>query len=190
MSEAIVRVETPRLRIVPLTAEDLARFKEAGTFPGISDGGDPEERAWDERFLKVVGFKLLKIYERPAELLWWTYWDVVRRVDEQLVGRLGFKGPPGERGEVEVGYLTLLSERRRGYMTEAVAAMLDWAFGHPDVKAVTATTPAENVVSHRVLVKCGFGVWLEQDGRMFWRLERTHNAAPVTDQTRKGEDDT
>ena len=33
---------------------------------------------------------------------------------------------------------------------------LEWAFRHPEIKAVEAETDPDNEVSQRVLMKCGF----------------------------------
>ena len=44
----------------------------------------------------------------------------------------------------------------QGYATEAVKAVLTWAFQNPKVTAIEAETDAENTASKRVLEKCGF----------------------------------
>lgn len=46
--------------------------------------------------------------------------------------------------------------RNKGYATEAVSAVLQWAFDDPAVTAVEAETDSENAASVRVLEKCGF----------------------------------
>jgi len=72
-----------------------------------------------------------------------------------LVGAGGFTGPPVD-GIMEIGYHVLASYRRRGYATEAVDALVSWAFRHAGAKAVTADTGVGNTPSRRLLEKLGF----------------------------------
>ena len=54
-----------------------------------------------------------------------------------------------------VGYVLARSFWNRGYMTEAVQAVLAWASQLPDVYAVGAFCDIENVASTRVMEKAG-----------------------------------
>lgn len=73
-----------------------------------------------------------------------------------LVGVGGFKGPPDERGEVELGYGVLPEFQRRGYATEAVRAWTALAFAEPRVRTVVGQTLESLVASIGVLEKAGF----------------------------------
>ncbi len=44
----------------------------------------------------------------------------------------------------------------RGYATEAVSALTDWALKHSCVRCVTAETEESNIASQKVLIKAGF----------------------------------
>lgn len=72
-----------------------------------------------------------------------------------LIGTAGYKGPP-EEGAVEIGYGIVRDHRRRGYASEAVAALLERAFAEKSVKQVIAETLPELVGSIGVLRKAGF----------------------------------
>ena len=74
----------------------------------------------------------------------------------QLELRAATGGKPTERGEVEVGYSIMPSWQGSGLATEAVAALVDWAFSHADVQRVTAQTMPALAASIRVLEKNGF----------------------------------
>jgi RimJ/RimL family protein N-acetyltransferase len=71
-----------------------------------------------------------------------------------LIGLSGFKGRP-RQGVVELGYTLLAQYQRRGLGTEAIKAMVDWAFAH-GVKCVAAETLPELEASQRLLRKSGF----------------------------------
>lgn len=75
-----------------------------------------------------------------------------------MLGVAGFKGPPDENGETEIGYSIVAPEQRRGYCSEAVAALLDFAFASPDVALVSAHTLSDDALfaSRKVLERAGF----------------------------------
>lgn len=84
----------------------------------------------------------------------WNLWFCILREPRALVGVAGFKGTP-KAGVAEIGYSMLETHQRKGYCTEAVAALIDWAFAHREVQAVIAHTLPELMPSIRVMEKCG-----------------------------------
>ena len=85
----------------------------------------------------------------------WSLWFCIRQAPRALVGNAGFKGPPTQ-GSVEIGYSMLEAQQRNGYCTEAVRALVGWAFAHPAVDTIVAHTLPAMRPSMRVLEKCGF----------------------------------
>lgn len=57
----------------------------------------------------------------------WNLWFCIRREPRELLGNAGFKARPKD-GFVEIGYSMLQVHQRNGYCTEAVKALIDWAF--------------------------------------------------------------
>ncbi len=80
---------------------------------------------------------------------------IVGRADGLVIGEIGFVGPPRE-GAVTIGYAIVPSARRRGYATEAIAAVSAWALEQPEVQAVRAQTLPDNEPSIRALLRAGF----------------------------------
>ena len=72
------------------------------------------------------------------------------------VGLGGFKGKPNEFGTVELGYSVMPVFQKRGFATEAVHALTEWAFTDPRVCRVVGETLPELPGSIKVLKKCGF----------------------------------
>ena len=98
-------------------------------------------------------------------------WVMIERESETVIGDIGFTGPPGEDGSVEVGYSVIPDRRGRGYATEAARVIVDWALAQPRVRAVVANCSRENVPSIRVLERIGFVSTGETDGQFRWRLQ-------------------
>jgi ribosomal-protein-alanine N-acetyltransferase len=153
MSE--IQVRTPRLDLRPLDAEAVdallsgdgerlrrltgARFREPAPPPYMADA------------LPVVRDRLR---ERPEETPWWN-WLVVDRESGEAVGSVAFAGPVNPEGAVLVGYAIYAEYEGRGYATEAVRAMVAWAFGQPGVREVRALAPVWNTPALRVAENVG-----------------------------------
>jgi ribosomal-protein-alanine N-acetyltransferase len=58
---------------------------------------------------------------------------------------------------LEIGYVMVSSERRKGYCTEAVKIMVDYLFLSRNIVRIEAHTDARNLGSQKVLEKAGFG---------------------------------
>jgi [ribosomal protein S5]-alanine N-acetyltransferase len=112
----------------------------------------------------------------PSALGWWMYL-LVHSADRALIGLVGYKGVPDERGMVEIGYSLSSRYRLRGLATEAARALIDHAFSHPQVLRVDAHTLPERNGSVRVLEKLGMKyagtVHDPEDGEVWhWTLSR------------------
>lgn len=79
-------------------------------------------------------------------------------LEGEVVGDCGWYGPPGDDGEVEIGYGLAAPFRGRGHGTEAVRLLLDWVRAQPGVTSVVAETEVTNAASRRVLERLGFSV--------------------------------
>ena len=99
-------------------------------------------------------------------------WVMIERGGRQVIGDVGFMGPPGRDGSVEVGYSVVPERRRRGYATEAVDAVVAWALRQPGVSQVIAQCDAGNESSIRTLERTGFRRTGEAGGRLAWRIGR------------------
>ena len=132
-------IETTRLKLYPATRQQMEAW--------IAAEQDPEMQ-------KAYGEMLQGCLQRPEQWDWYAMWMIELR-DGTHVGDLCFKGL-GDDGVAEIGYGIDPACQCKGYATEAVEAMLDWAFSHDEVTAVVAETDPGNGPSQRVLAKCGF----------------------------------
>lgn len=112
----------------------------------------------------------------PPQTDWHGYFFIHPK-NRVLVGNGGFTGPPNESGIVELGYEIAAEYWNRGFATEAVRGMLDFAFACNDVQAVMAHTLAEKNASNRVLQKVGMKFIAEVDdseeGKIWrWQISR------------------
>jgi RimJ/RimL family protein N-acetyltransferase len=113
--------------------------------------------------------------ERPPS--GWHGYFFIHPQERALVGNGGFTGEPGDSGAVEIGYEIAPEYRNRGFATEAVQAMIDYAFAQEKVRAVVAHTLAEVNASNSVQRKVGMSFVTETDapevGKTWrWQISR------------------
>jgi RimJ/RimL family protein N-acetyltransferase len=72
-----------------------------------------------------------------------------------VLAEVGFHGPPGSDGWVEIGYRVVSEHRRQGLAEEAVRALLSWAAAH-GATGVKASVGPDNAASIGLLRKLGF----------------------------------
>ncbi len=109
--------------------------------------------------------------KQPQDWLWHTNWQIFLCSDSTPIGSLCFKGVP-VNGSVEISYGINEPYRNQGYATEAVKAMLAWAFSQQGVYFVTAETEKGNPASIQVLKKNGFVPAGEGTEGLLWEIEK------------------
>jgi [ribosomal protein S5]-alanine N-acetyltransferase len=88
----------------------------------------------------------------------YTTWGgtLIEKSARVAIGQMGFMGMPDADGMVEIGYGINRSYEGRGYATEMVRALVEWALNHPEVRGVRAECSVDNPGSIRVLEKSDF----------------------------------
>jgi ribosomal-protein-alanine N-acetyltransferase len=114
-------------------------------------GGD--RWLWSLRLGQVVG---------DPDCAPWLVRAVVARPGGTVVGHAGFHGPPDEHGTVEVGYLIVGEQQRRGYATAALTALIAFAREH-GARTIRAAIAPGNVASLALVAALGFRPAGEQD---------------------------
>ncbi|RYD89550.1 MAG: N-acetyltransferase [Sphingobacteriales bacterium] len=170
-------IETERLKLIPLTHQLLqlcyANRAEMEQALGLNISAmqvAPFYRAEYEDAL--LNFWLPNSLKYPDKYQWYTTWEIVLKETNTAVGGIGFAGYANEAGEAETGYMIDELQQRKGYATEALRAITNWAFEDEYVKAVIAQTPADNSASQKLLEKAGFMYINETESLLKFRRTR------------------
>ena len=147
-----MKLETERLEIIPCT-EETAQMAEKQSY----DNG-PQ-----------ISMSLEMLKADPTSLGWGA-WLVIKKSDGQVIGDIGFKGNPNVDNQVEVGYGLLKEYWNKGYATEAVGAIIQWAFATGKVDAIIAETLSDNLGSMRVLEKLNMQRVGTSEQMVNWKL--------------------
>ncbi|MEM5646080.1 GNAT family N-acetyltransferase [Bacillus cereus] len=150
-----MKLETERLYIVPCTEESIHVANEQGYNSGPHIVGHVEN------------------VKQNKDVLPWGAWYVIRKEDEIVLGDIGFKGKPNEEHTVEVGYGFIEKYWNKGYATEAVQELIDWAFQTGEVETIIAETLLDNYGSIRVLEKLHMKRVDATETMMNWKIEKT-----------------
>jgi ribosomal-protein-alanine N-acetyltransferase len=159
------RIRTARMELIAASAmllrsELMSRDHLSALLNAVVGDGWPPE-IWE-----LASDEFLARMENHPGLAGWLnwYWVLVEGDSRTLIGSGGFTGAPFN-GEVMVGYTVLTPYRHLGYGSEAVSALINWAFARPGVQRIVAETGHENEASIRLLERCG----LEYAGKGFER---------------------
>jgi RimJ/RimL family protein N-acetyltransferase len=86
----------------------------------------------------------------------WGLFEIVLRETGEVIGDIGFHGPPDAAGTVEIGYSVVGQYRGRGLAGEAAVALCGLVWTRPGVARIIAQTEAGNAASAGVLRHAGF----------------------------------
>jgi RimJ/RimL family protein N-acetyltransferase len=159
-----VNIESERLLLRALTPEGAAAIV----------AGDRAAKSWATDYptsgdVRIAAFALEGNVAFATDVAPWGLYVVVEKSSGLAIGGIGFKRPPNERGEVEIGYGMCESFQGRGLASEVVVAVCNFARGF--ARAILAETERANVASQRVLKKAGFDPTDLDEDLIAWRKD-------------------
>jgi RimJ/RimL family protein N-acetyltransferase len=144
-------IETVRLR--------LRRFGDADLAPFIAYRNDPDVaryQSWDgiteAEAIAFVREEQTAPAGVPGE---WLQIAIARKDSGRMIGDCAFKVMEDDSRQAEIGYTLARDAQRQGFATEAVAALLTWAFPTFDLHRVIAVVDVENSASVALLERLG-----------------------------------
>ncbi|HXG52882.1 MAG TPA: GNAT family N-acetyltransferase [candidate division Zixibacteria bacterium] len=100
------------------------------------------------------------------------HWVIVRRRDRRLMGMVTARV---DKHKWELGYVLARPYWGRGYMTEAVKAVVAWAMAQPEIYRVWSVCDVDNPASARVMEKVG----MKREGRLLrWSVHPNISPEP------------
>jgi [ribosomal protein S5]-alanine N-acetyltransferase len=120
--------------------------------------GADVSRAMSGDLQHFARYRLAQMEADPSIQQWLARGMVMTEPDgrRHAIGTLGFHGPPDDEGRVEVGYRIEPDYRRRGYTSEAVRALFDWAATEHGIRRFVASVSPTNGASLALIRGFGF----------------------------------
>ncbi|WP_077622867.1 GNAT family N-acetyltransferase [Sediminibacillus massiliensis] len=159
---------TDRLEIHTLTADMME---------AVLIGGERLERSFPfevpaewpmEVYKQFFPYKIERFREFPSENEWEGV--IVHSKDQVVIGDMGFKGGPNEKGIIDLGYSIIPRYQGKGFATEMGRAMVEWGRMQTGVIDVMATCDPDNIASIRVLEKIGFHATERTKETIYWQF--------------------
>ena len=172
MNHRPANIETERLLLVTLLAEEIEALiagdsERVETLIGFTFPPDDPNRGVDLSWH-------LKALREDLNQRSWRIRVIVERSSGTVVGSINLKGPPNAEGDVEVGWGLNEDARRKGYATEASAAVVNWISKQPGVATISATIPDDNDASKRLAGRLGFVRTNDTRRNLpLWRIHRS-----------------
>ena len=151
-----MKLETERLLIIPCTEDVVPVLREQNY--------DNGPQVWDH----------LKLLEEDPSILYWGPWLALLQSDGTVIGDLGFKGAPDDKGSVEIGYGLLEDYWNKAYATEAVGALIQWAWAQGGIRKIKAETLVNNPGSIRVLEKLDMKEVIRSEEMIYWEIDKAN----------------
>ena len=85
-------------------------------------------------------------------------WVLIHKLDNMKMGTCGFHNWDRKKNKVEIGFELMQQYTGKGYMTEAVEAMIEFARNDMDVHKITGIVYIDNSKCKRLLEKFGFSI--------------------------------
>ena len=165
-------LETKRLIIKPLTQSQLLKYIKLDNTLETEFGLPESSRTISPELLEALENTILpNVADTRKNYLFSTLWTIISKEENKMVGDLCFVGEPNDKGEVEIGYGTYPEFQGRGFMTDAVGILIQWAGKQSSVKAVVASTAKNNPASYSVLLKNNFKKTGETDELYQWQFD-------------------
>jgi len=139
--------ETKRCFICEMTAEDMDALYEILTDEETAKYLPAKAGTREEELEKLVSY-VSCVYS----FFGYGYWGVFSKETGELIGRAGFK-----EGEypLEAGYVIKRQEWDKGYATEVLSELVQYANEELDCTEIVANIDERNTASLRVAEKCG-----------------------------------
>lgn len=83
-------------------------------------------------------------------------WAVTEKGNDKCIGIMGFYRTQPEHFRTELGYMISPEHKGKGYVTEAVKTLLDFAFNTLNFHSIEAVIDSRHIASERILQKNGF----------------------------------
>lgn len=147
-------LETKRLRLVPMTRACLTAVDDVDAIARVTHARVPASWPVEHYDQDVLDFTRASLDADPTTEFVMRY-VVVREPEPVVIGMVGALTPDAD-GRMMTGYSVLPEFRRCGYASEALAAIVEWAWTRLEVRTIAGDTYPELVASIATMRRCGF----------------------------------
>lgn len=144
-------LETKRLLLRRIDENDIAEV--------LALRGNPETMKYIPRLLAKTeedALAHINMINEKIDTNIGINWGITIKRNSKIIGIIGHYRIQPENHRAEIGYMSLPEYHGKGYITEAIKAVVEYGFEQMNLHSVEAIIDPENIASERVLQKNGF----------------------------------
>ena len=163
-------IDTKRLRLVELTPQHADRVFEILTKDEVI-----EYYGMDKLVERSEADELIAAFHTYYQIRQGIRWGIILKDTEELIGSIGLNNMKLRVKRSEIGYELHPDYWKKGYISEAMAGVLRYAFEELGIFRMAAITFPQNEKSNGLLLKMGFELEGKLRGYLF-QGEKSHDA--------------
>ncbi|MFD1357073.1 GNAT family N-acetyltransferase [Fictibacillus halophilus] len=144
-------IETERLKLRPVLQSDIVEI-----FSTFSDAGAMQFYGMEPLKSEEEAFSLIEAFEEGFKSGSAIRWGIVLQGEDKLIGTCGFHNWSKSDQRTEVGYELNREYWHKGFMNEALRAIIHYGFNGMEFNRIAATIRPENSSSRALVEKLGF----------------------------------
>lgn len=106
---------------------------------------------WPKTYQQIKDFIDECVSSMKSENPVWYEFVIQLKENSKVIGNITLTN---KNQEVEIGWISNKKYWNNGYMSEAVKAIIDYAFSNLGVRRIIATCTDKNIASYKVMEKC------------------------------------
>lgn len=167
----INNIETERLILIPFTTQICNEIL-ANKFNTIENLELKRGKNWPDHEMMETLPKILFNLSKVNSPTGFESWMIIKKDTNEIIGDVGFKGYNTIFHKADIGYGIIEAERKKGYASEAVKGLINWAFTSENLELITATTLINNTDSIKLLEILHFNQIEQEDNFFYWELTK------------------
>jgi len=149
--ECLPTINANRVSLRPITERDIDSLYNIFSDPEVM-------RYWSSPPIedREAARRLLSDIQDMFQRRLYFQWGIARRTDDALIGTSTLFHVESNNHRAEIGYALCRAEWGRGYMQEALRALIGYAFSELRLHRIEADVDPRNMASIRTLERLGF----------------------------------
>ncbi|MCM0623655.1 GNAT family N-acetyltransferase [Lysinibacillus sp. OL1_EC] len=147
----IDHIDTERLRLRKMRKADAKSLLAIWSDPDVTKYMNITQFTQEEQALEMI--ELLEQLTKQHKAI---RFSIFEKASKHIIGSCGFNKIDYDNALTEIGYDLSKEYWGKGYATEAITALIDYAFKHLQMETIVAEVDAANINSIKVLKKLNF----------------------------------
>ncbi|MDP1392850.1 GNAT family N-acetyltransferase [Lysinibacillus capsici] len=147
----IENIDTERLRLQKMEKADAKSLLTIWSDPDVTKYMNITQFTQEEQALEMI-----ELLEQLAKQHKAIRFSIFEKASNHIIGSCGFNMLDYDNALTEIGYDLGKEYWGKGYATEAITALIDYAFKHLKMETIVAEVDAANINSIKVLKKLNF----------------------------------